>query len=304
MRKITALLFFLLMALCLTAAPLLPTDTTILYNNRKVVIMDHDDQLDIEVYHLDAPGDSVGMKKIYEAVYSDERNIERRYETGFEILVPEIFRPGRKQDEKRSQWSGFGLGYANLPEGSDFEGELASAIRISRSRQFNINLVEGSWTMGNGIFSGITGMGIQFNSIHLQRNKAIEVSDYHTVITTVDPGSEYHKSRLHYTYLTFPLLVQASWDLGLQSFFFINAGVVLKVKTASSSKVWVDNERGKEEMMKMPGDLNIRPITFDLLAQAGINKMGFFASYSPLGLFNSHRGPKGNQATIGLQLYF
>lgn len=304
MRKITSLFFFLLSALYLTAAPLLPPDTVIHYNNCKVVIMNNNEQLNIEVYQLNETCDTVVMRKIYEAEYSDKRNIERRFETGFEILVPEIFKPGRKKYETRSQWSGFGMGFANLPEGSDFDGELASVLRISRSRQYNLNMLEESWPIGNSIFTGITGMGIQFNSIHLQRSKAIEVVDYHTVITTTEPGNEYNKSRLHYTYLTFPLLVQASWDLGKDSFLFINAGVVAKVKTASSSKVWFDNDRGREQKMKMPGDLNIRPVTFDLLAQAGINDVGFFASYSPMSLFNRHRGPKGNQVTIGMNLFF
>lgn len=152
MRKITSLLFFLLPALCITAAPILPPDTTFQYNDREVVIKDNNDQLNIEVYRLNDADDTVGMRKIYEAVYSDERNIERRYETGFEIFVPDIFKPKNKRCESHSQWAGFGIGFANLPEGSDFNGELASVLKISRSRQYNLNLLEASWSMGNSIF--------------------------------------------------------------------------------------------------------------------------------------------------------
>ena len=54
----------------------------------------------------------------------------------------------------------------------------------------------------------------------------------------------------------------------------------------------------------MEGDLNIRPITYDLIANVGIDNFGFFASYSPLSLFRTDKGPKGNQFTLGLQLYF
>ena len=304
MRKITTILVFLLPALCMTASPLLPPDTTFQYNNRKVVITDDNNELSVSVYQLNEQGDTVGTNKIYEGIFSEERTIERRYETGFEISIRDILSIGRKQCESRSQWSGFGIGFANLPEGYDYDGELASVLKLSRSRQYNLNLLEGSWRMGNSIFSGITGMGIQFNSIHLQRNKAIEVIDYNSVITTTNSGEEYNKSRLHYTYLTFPLLVEASWNIGHRSFFFINAGIVGKVKTASSSKVWYENEHGDEQKKKLPGDLNLRPVTFDLLAQAGINHVGFFVSYTPLSLFNEHRGPKANQATIGMHYYF
>ena len=304
MQKITSILLFLLSARCMTASPLLPPDTTFHYNNRKVVMMDNDNELNISVYQLDPQGDTVGTRKVYEGIFSEERSIERRYETGFEISIPDIFKPKDQRSESRTQWSGFDIGFANLPKGFDFDGELASVLKLSRSRQYNLNLMEGSWPMGNSIFTGITGMGIQFNSIHLQRNKAVEVVDYHSVITTTAPGEEYNKSRLHYTYLTLPLLIQASWDVGHHSFFFINGGIVGKVKTASSSKVWVDNERSDARKTKLPGDLNIRPVTFDLLAQAGINHVGFFFSYSPLSLFNAHRGPTSNQTTIGMHYYF
>ena len=54
---------------------------------------------------------------------------------------------------------------------------------------------------------------------------------------------------------------------------------------------------------KMPGDLNLRPVTFDILLQAGINHCGF-CLLLPMSLFMNRKGPKGNQATIGLQFYF
>jgi hypothetical protein len=33
-------------------------------------------------------------------------------------------------------------------------------------------------------------MGILFNSIHWQNNKAIEVEDYKSVVTTTEPGND------------------------------------------------------------------------------------------------------------------
>lgn len=303
-KKITCITVFLLPALFMAASTFLPPDTTFLYNNRKVVINDKDNELNVSVYHLDTQGDTTEVRKIYEGIFTEDKSIERRYETGFDISIPDIFKSRDKRRENRSHWSGFGIGFASLPEGFDFDGELASILNLSRSLQYNLNLIEGSWRMGNSNFTGITGIGMQFNAIHLQSNKAIEVQDYRSVITTAESGMEYNKSRLHYTYLTFPLLVETSWNFGRRSYFFVNAGIVAKVKTASSSGVWYTDENGKKQKTKFQGDLNIRPVTFDLLAQAGINNIGFFASYTPLTLFRDNKGPKGNQATIGLQYYF
>ncbi|WP_298649568.1 hypothetical protein [uncultured Proteiniphilum sp.] len=304
MKKITSIIAFLLPALYMAASPLLPADTTFHYNNRKVVISENDNELNISVYHRNEQGDTVQNHKIYEGIFTEERSIERRYENSFEISIPDIFKPKKDRRASRAHWAGFGVGFANLPEGFDSDGELASVLNLNRSLQYNLNLIESSWRMGNSNFTGIVGAGIQFNAIHLQSNKAIEVEDYRTVITTTIPGDEYRKSRLHYTYLTFPFLIETNWNIGRGSHFFINAGVVGKVKTASSSKIWWNDENGKKQKTKLPGELNIRPVTLDLLAQGGVNDFGFFISYTPFDLFRDNKGPKANQATLGLQLYF
>lgn len=304
MKKTTLIIAFMLPLLSMAASPLQPNDTTFYYNNRKVVISENDNEMNISVYHQNEQGNTVESQKVYEGIFTETRSIERVYENSFEISVPDIFKPKSKRRTSRSHWAGFGVGFSNLPEGFDFDGQLASITNLSRSLQYNLNPIEASWRMGNSNFTGIVGMGIQFNAIHWQTNKAIVVEDFKSVITTTEPGSEYRRSRLHYTYLTFPFLIETNWDLRRGSHFFVNAGVVAKVKTASSSKIWKNDENGKKQMTKLPGELNIRPVTLDLLIQGGVNDLGFFASYAPFSLFRDNKGPEANQATIGLQLYF
>lgn len=304
MKKIAILIALLLPVLYMTASPIVPTDTTLQYNDRKVVITEDGDEINISVYRQTETGETVPAQKIYEGIFTENRNIERRYESGFEISVPDIFKPKKNRRPSYSHWAGFGVGFTNLPQSFNFEGELSSIINLSRSLQYNLNLIDGSWRVGDSNFTGVTGMGIQFNAIHWQNNKAIEVEDYSSVITTTAPVDEYRRSRLHYTYLTFPLLIETNWNLGRGTDFFVNAGVVAKVKTASSSRIWWNDENGQKQKTKFPGDLNIRPITLDLIAQAGIDDIGFFVSYTPFDLFRENRGPKGNQATIGIQFYF
>jgi hypothetical protein len=260
--------------------------------------------MNISVYRQNEQGDAIVSQKIYEGIFTDGRSIERVYEKSFEISVPDIFKPKNKRRLSHSHWAGFGVGFSNLPERFNFDGELSSIIDLSRSLQYNLNLTEGSWRMGNSNFSGGVGMGIQFNSIHWQNNKAIKVEDYKSVVSITEAGNEYRRSRLHYTYLTFPFLIESNWELGNRSHFFVNFGAVTKVKTASSSKIWQTNENGRKQKTKLPGELNIRPVTMDLLIQAGVNKLGIFASYSPFSLFRNGKGPKANQMTIGLQCYF
>ncbi|MBF6596717.1 MAG: hypothetical protein ITF98_00610 [Fermentimonas sp.] len=303
MKKIIILIILFLPSFYMAASNILPSDTTYQYKNKQVVVSEEDDQLNIKVFHQDESGNIIESEKVFEGIYTEQRSIERQYES-FEISIPDIFKPKRDRRPSRSHWAGFGVGFANLPNGLDYKGDLSTIINSSRSRQFNLNFFDGSQRLGYSNLTAITGIGIQFNSIHWQNNKAIEVHDYTSIITTTAPNQEYRRSRLHYTYLTFPLLFESNWNLGGGSYFFLNAGVVAKVKTASSSRIWWNDDNGRKQKTKFPGDLNIRPVTLDVLAQGGVNDFGFFVSYSPFSLFRNYKGPEANQATIGLQLYF
>lgn len=304
MKPLTITLFLLLPVLTMAKSFDLPNDTIIYRNNKKIVINDSNNDITVDIYSINAEGDTVYNEKIYEGVFIGDKSVEKEYNNSFIVSIPDIFKPKSKRNTTNPHWSGFGLGFSNLPEGFNFDGEIASIVNVSRSLQYNLNFTEGYFNLGTSNFKLVTGMGIQFNSIHFQKNKAIEVVDYKSVITTTEVGSEYNNTRLHITYLTAPLLLETSFPVGKgSSHIFLNGGIVLKAKTASSSKVW-KNVDGKERRTKLPGDLNLRPVTFDILFQAGFDDCGIFASYSPLNLFLNNRGPKGNQATIGFQYYF
>ncbi len=304
MKQLTIALLLLVPILTMASDYELPKDTIIYHNNKKIVINDSLSNITVDIYSVNAMGDTVCNEKIYEGVFHGEKSIEKEYNNNFIISIPDIFKPKDKRRITRSHWSGFGIGFSNMPEGFDFDGEMASIINVSRSLQYNLNFTDGYFSFGKSNIKLVTGLGIQFNSIHFQNNKAIEVVDYKSVLTTTAVGREYRDTRIHATYLTAPLLVETSFPIGKgSSHIFLNGGVVLKAKTASSSKLWNDVD-GKKRKTKMPGDLNLRPITFDILVQAGFDDYGVFASYSPLNLFLNNKGPKGNQGTIGFQYYF
>lgn len=298
--------FFTILALlasmsCVNASSFFPADTTFHYQDRTVVIREQPDEINVSVYRQNEAGDTIWSNKIYEGIFMDDQSVERRYENKFDIFVPDIFKPKSKRNVAASHWAGFGIGFSNMPTGWDFDGEMASSLNLSRSMQYNLNFFDDHWKLGNNGLSLVTGFGIQFNSMHLQTNKFMEVIDYKTLISTSE--EKLKNSRLHYTYLTFPLLLEVNFPIGRSETIFLNAGVVGKVKTASSSKIWLSGN-GRESKIKQPGNLNIRPVTVDLLLQAGIGDFGIFMSYTPFSVFLQNKGPEANQGTVGLQLYF
>lgn len=276
-------------------------DTTFRYNNRVVKVNEQNDEINVSVYRLNEDGDTIINNKIYEGIFTEDKTVERRYDNKFEIFVPDIFKSKDKREMATSHWAGFGIGFSNLPNGLNSDGEISSILNRSRSLQYNLNFTDAHWQLGKSGLSLVTGFGIQFNSMHLHTNKYLEVINYKTVISDAD--QDLKRSRLHYTYLTFPLLMEMNLPIGKGETLFFNGGFVAKFKTASSSKIWY-SENGKVRKEKLEGDLNIRPITFDLLLQAGIGDVGFFASYTPLNVFLDNKGPEANQATVGVQLYF
>ena len=300
MKKITITMAFAFCLLSLMATGTLSNDTTFQYKDKHIKVVETSSETLVKVYKIDENGDTIWSEKVYEGVFADDRVIEREYNR-FEISIPEVLRPKRKKSFD-PHWGGFGIGFSNLPEQLNFDGELASVVNPGSSLQYNLNFGDAAYRFGLNNFRLVTGIGIQFNSIHLQTNKAIEVVDYKSVITTTDPGFNYKTSRLHFTYLTFPVLLEYNTLGSSSARFFINGGLVMKVKTASSSKVWF-YEDSRKRKMKMPGELNIRPVTFDFIAQIGFGDYGIFATYSPLDLFMDGKGPKGNQVSIGLQYY-
>lgn len=301
MRKVTIVTFFVFLMLSASAVSSTPPDTAFWYNDKKIIVNERNRELSISVYNVNESGDTIRSEKIYEGVFTQDRIVEREYDNRFEISIPEVFRP-KKRRYFDPHWSGFGVGFTHLPEQMNFDGELSSIINSGTSLQYNLNFAEATYRIGLDNVRIVLGMGLQFNSVHLQTNKAIEIVDYKAVVTTTESGYDYNTSRLHFTCLTLPLLLEYNSPSSAAG-FFINGGIVGKIKTASSSKVWF-NEDGKKKKLKMPGELNIRPVNLDFLIQAGFGEYGLFASYAPFDLFMKHKGPKGNQVSVGLQYYF
>ena len=71
----------------------------------------------------------------------------------------------------------------------------------------------------------------------------------------------------------------------------------------SSSKIVYHDADGEKRKKKMDRGMNLRPVTMDFLFQAGVGCIGFYAKYSPFGLFEKDKGPKVHPVSLGLQLH-
>lgn len=289
----------LILAACLPVMSLLaadvepmPADTVITLEKKRIEIKDNGDRMKVRVYELSEEGDSIDDEMVFEGHYRDGRSYERRsHIRTLNIPVPtwdKVF---------SAHWAGFGMGF------NSFEGDDIS-LRKGKSLEYNFNFMEFSLPFSRYNWAVVTGAGIRWNRYRIDENACFQEVDGITQLVPAPEDVIYKKSKLNITSLTIPVLLE--WQTKKKKHrpsFFISGGVVGVIKTTSSSKVVYDDERGKSRKQKVDGGMNLRPVTMDVLLQAGVGCVGVYFKYSPIEMFESNKGPALNPISFGLQLH-
>lgn len=291
--------FLLIVAACLPLMGLMaaevnpmPADTVIRFDKKRIEVKDNGDRMKVRVYETDSEGDEVDDELVFEGHYRDGQSYERRkHIRTINIPVPTWDR------DFSAHWAGFGMGF-NSFTGDDLP------LRKGNSLEYNVNFMEFSLPFSRYNWAVVTGAGIRWNRYRLDTDAYLMEVDGVTQLVPVSEDMNFKKSKLNTTSITIPVLLE--WQtrkVRHRPRFFISGGVVGVVKTMSSSKVTYLNDRGKSKTEKMDGGMNLRPVSMDLLFQAGVGCMGVYFKYSPIESFESGKGPKVNPISFGLHLH-
>lgn len=291
--------FLLIVAACLPLMGLMaaevnpmPADTVIRLDKKRIEVKDNGDRMKVRVYETDSEGDEVDDELVFEGHYRDGQSYERRkHIRTINIPVPTWDR------DFSAHWAGFGMGF-NSFTGDDLP------LRKGNSLEYNVNFMEFSLPFSRYNWAVVTGAGIRWNRYRLDTDAYLMEVDGVTQLVPVSEDMNFKKSKLNTTSITIPVLLE--WQtrkVRHRPRFFISGGVVGVVKTMSSSKVTYLNDRGKSKTEKMDGGMNLRPVSMDLLFQAGVGCMGVYFKYSPIESFESGKGPKVNPISFGLYLH-
>lgn len=291
--------FLLIVAACLPLMGLMaagvnpmPADTVIRLDKKRIEVKDNGDRMKVRVYETDSEGDEVDDELVFEGHYRDGQSYERRkHIRTINIPVPTWDR------DFSAHWAGFGMGF-NSFTGDDLP------LRKGNSLEYNVNFMEFSLPFSRYNWAVVTGAGIRWNRYRLDTDAYLMEVDGVTQLVPVSEDMNFKKSKLNTTSITIPVLLE--WQtrkVRHRPRFFISGGVVGVVKTMSSSKVTYLNDRGKSKTEKMDGGMNLRPVSMDLLFQAGVGCMGLYFKYSPIESFESGKGPKVNPISFGLHLH-
>jgi hypothetical protein len=288
--KTTRLLIMAGLLLC--AAAIRAQDTTLVIDNRRIVIEDDGDRLKVKVFE-----DNRESQLVFEGHYRDGRNYERRERA---LYLPLPF--WRRSFDPH--WAGFGVGFAAVTNGLSMGqmNEIGNGRLITdASLEYNFNFYEKAIRLDKaGNWAVVSGFGMRWTRYRVDGAYYFLNADGYTSLHPVPEGIDFVRSRLNITSLTIPVLLE--WQNRRNMFF--SAGMVGSIKTMSSSKVTSGNNRGKKETEVMDKGMNLFPVRMEFVVQAGFDWIGAYARYSPMGLFESGKGPKVHPVAIGLQLYF
>lgn len=275
------------------------TDTIIIVKNKQIEVKDNGDRLKVRVYELTEEGDSVDREMVFEGHYRDGQSYERRkHIKSLNIPVP-------TWDKNFSaHWAGFGMGFCNFADGNLHVNDANGvSLRSGKSLEYNLNFLEWSFPFSRYNWAVVTGAGMRWNRYRLDSNEYFKEVDGVTSLVPAPDGIVYSASKLNTTSITIPLLLEWQKRQRNKTLYFFSAGVVGVFKTMSSSKVVYKDAHGDKHKEKMDGGMNLRPVSMDILLQAGFDWIGLYMKYSPVGIFERHKGPELYPVSIGLQLH-
>lgn len=175
-------------------------------------------------------------------------------------------------------------------------------LNTSKSIGVRVNFIEYEIPLTNSM-GFVTGMGMEFNSYYFSNQNNIQKENGQIVAKYKPAGSsDYEKTKLKDTYLNVPLLYEIQFPLGNSSKpLYMQFGVVGGIKIGSSTKE-IYTLNGQEKKDKVNDDFYLNPFRYGLHAKVGFRHIHLFATYYPVPLFKSGKGPELYPFDAGLVL--
>lgn len=296
MKRVLFLTIFFIITCTIVPAGAHTNDTTRVFNsdNKRIVVTENDrnQRVDVHVYELNNGHDSIFYEKIFEGHYRDGKSSERRKY----LATINIPKPQWSKKQLDPHWAGLGIGFADFGNNGDADD---IPLRSSKSFEFNLNIFERSFPISRHYrWAVITGAGMRWTRYRIKGNRHFEEIEDHTYLVEAAGDRKYKKSKLGITSITIPLLLE--WQAPKGKLFF-SAGAVGAIKTCSSSKIrYTEGDSKKTHKEKVDSGMTLRPITMDLLVQAGTSGWGIYLKYSPISLFEHKKGPELYPVSLGI----
>lgn len=279
MRK--TLLLAVLMPLAAVASE--PADTTIIMNNRQIVVNDSAGITRVSVYD----NDGTQLTRTYETSFTDGQEVERVYVTS--PFIPQTLGKNRKPME--SHYPFFFMGYNLLSDGAmGFSGSTALHTRDSKSWEFGFTLASVAFRLGRNL-ALTTAMQTTWAYNHFQGNYVLTTTDGMSSMAEKE-DIRLKKSYIRYNIIRVPIMME--WSKGN---FYAGAGMSIDMRMSDESKY-----RANKKTYTETDDINMKPLGLNLEMRMGY---GFLMLYGRVGLtplLKTSSAPKCYSVSFGMGL--
>ena len=286
--------FILTASLTVNAQTQTVKDTTVFFNQKKILVTDSTDQVKVQVYKMD----TTEYKKIYEGIFTDEKSYEK-YSVETQLGFDFPFAKRKRSSNFSGHFTGVGFGALyttdNLTNFND-----AGGMNVAFSNEITFNPIGYSLPIIKGYFGMVTGLGMTWRNLHLGNNSHLVNNNGITLVEAAPEGITYNYSRLRMFDLNLPIYLEIH-PLG-KSEFYIMGGVLFGINTFTSYKVKYKNDNDKKISVVEGKDYNVNPFSVNYLVQMGWNDLGVYAKYTPTSLFKNDKGPDVQTFSVGLTL--
>ncbi len=279
MRK--TLLLAVLMPLAAVASE--PADTTIIMNNRQIVVNDSAGITRVSVYD----NDGTQLTRTYETSFTDGQEVERVYVTS--PFIPQTLGKNRKPME--SHYPFFFMGYNLLSDGAmGFSGSTALHTRDSKSWEFGFTLASVAFRLGRNL-ALTTAMQTTWAYNHFQGNYVLTTTDGMSSLVEKE-DIKVKKSYISYSIIRVPVMME--WS---RKSFYAGLGASIDMRMSDESKY-----RANKKTYTETDDINMKPLGLNLEMRMGY---GFLMLYGRVGLtplLKTSSAPKCYSVSFGMGL--
>lgn len=277
-------------------------DTTILFNNKVIVVQDSLSRLKVKVMVKD----SLEYKTVYEGIFTDVdsfENVNVMEEIGFNFP---FIKKKKRNNKMEAHWAGFSYGKLTTSDNQMHLG-VTNGVPLDKgkSNEVMLNIFDGILPVIGHTFGITSGFGLNWRSYHFDNNTHLmKDADGVTKVFSANAGINYTYSRLRTLHLTIPVLLEWQPLFGKNKEFFMSAGVIGGWNVMSTYRVKYVNADGDKINKVESHGLNTNPLSLDFMGQIGYSDISIYAKYSPFGIFQNGKGPDINAASLGLEIHF
>ncbi|MDR2928821.1 MAG: WG repeat-containing protein [Cytophagaceae bacterium] len=237
-------------------------------------------------------------------IRKDDNNLQRPQ-------IPDYLQRNKKRYfESNLAGITFGVnGYLN-PDFNEMVPDAYSFMDINYERSFEISIIpfQHSTRLIGSYMGLVTAIGLRYNNYRFNLYNSSELSRNETAqgwFYQIPANVEIEKAKMSLISLDVPLMLEFHLPDGRsRNGIYLAGGVVGSLKLNTHTKVIYINSEGIGYKHRQDKDIGLNVFRYSLMARAGFQTFGIYATYSPMPLFKKGKGPELYPFSVGLTLNF